>query len=303
MKWPNIKHLHYLLMLHEEQHFHRAAKRCFISQSTLSAAVQNLEEQCGNQILERDNKQFVFTSFGLDLVQQAKLLVEHASEFTQFAQTGGDWRRSVVKIGVIPTIAPFVFNDILHATQEQYPDLRLLLSEDTSANLVAQLQDGRLDAVLLALPYPTPNCKQLTLGQDPFHLVGHPAQLENLPIPFDYSALPKDSVYLLQAEHCMTDHAVSACQIAYKEQVNSLSASSIYTLLQMAQHHHGFTFIPELAKRQGILDNTPLATLPSDGSAYREIALVWRKTSQRSALFTGLAALITPFIPVPAEQK
>lgn len=303
MKWPNIKHLYYLLMLHEEQHFHRAAKRCFISQSTLSAAIQNLEELCGNQILERDNKQFVFTAFGSELVAQAKLLVEHASEFSQFAQTGGDWRRSVVKMGVIPTIAPFVFNDILDATQQQYPDLRLLLSEDTSANLVEQLQDGKLDAVLLALPYATPNCKQLILGQDPFHLVGHAQQLANLSTPFAYSTLPKESVYLLQAEHCMTDHAVSACQIAYHEQVNSLSASSIYTLLQMAQHHHGFTFIPELAKRKGVLDNTSLTTLPSDGNAYREIALVWRKTSQRSALFNTLATLISGFMPIPAKQK
>ena len=99
MQWPNLKHLHYLLVLHEEHHFHRAAKRCFISQSTLSAAVQNLEEQCANQILERDNKQFVFTSFGLDLVAQAKRLVEHADEFAKFASSGGDWQQSVVKMG------------------------------------------------------------------------------------------------------------------------------------------------------------------------------------------------------------
>jgi LysR family hydrogen peroxide-inducible transcriptional activator len=97
----------------------------------------------------------------------------------------------------------------------------------------------------------------------------------------------------------MTDHAVSACEIAYQEQVNALSASSIHTLLQMSQHHQGFTFIPELAKRQGILNNTGLTTLPSDGDAYREIALVWRNTSQRADLFNSIASILIPLMPVP----
>lgn len=288
-------------MLHEEQHFHRAAKRCFISQSTLSAAIQNLEEQVGNQILERDNKQFVFTSFGLALVERAHKLVEHAQDFTQFAETGGDWRKSVVRMGVIPTIAPFIFNDLLTSAKQAYPELQLLLSEDTSENVMAELNSGKLDLVLLALPYPTPNCRRRLIGHDPFHLVGHPEQIASLPQPFDYSTLPKDSVYLLQAEHCMTDHAVSACEIAYQEQVNALSASSIHTLLQMSQHHNGFTFIPELAKRQGILDATGLTALPSDGHAYREIALVWRNTSQRADLFNNIARLLTPFMPIPLD--
>lgn len=288
-------------MLHEEQHFHRAAKRCFISQSTLSAAIQNLEEQVGNQILERDNKQFVFTSFGLALVERAHKLVEHAQDFTQFAETGGDWRKSVIRMGVIPTIAPFIFNDLLTSAKQAYPELQLLLSEDTSENVMAELNSGKLDLVLLALPYPTPNCRRRLIGHDPFHLVGHPEQIASLPQPFDYSTLPKDSVYLLQAEHCMTDHAVSACEIAYQEQVNALSASSIHTLLQMSQHHNGFTFIPELAKRQGILDATGLTALPSDGHAYREIALVWRNTSQRADLFNNIARLLTPFMPIPLD--
>ena len=299
MKLPNLNHLSYLLMLHEEQHFNRAAKRCFISQSTLSAAIQNLEEQCGNQILERDNKHFVFTSFGLALVERAQKLVEDAQDFTQFAETGGDWRKSVLRMGVIPTIAPFIFNDLLTSAKEQYPELQLLLSEDTSANVMADLMSGKLDVVLLALPFATPNCRQRILGHDPFHLVGHPEQIANLPQPFEYSRLPKDSVYLLQAEHCMTDHAVSACEIAYQEQVNALSASSIHTLLQMSQHHQGFTFIPDLAKRQGILNNTGLTTLPSDGDAYREIALVWRNTSQRADLFNSIASILIPLMPVP----
>lgn len=299
MKWPNLKHLYYLVVLHEEQHFHRAAKRCFIGQSTLSAAIQTLEEQCASQILERDNKQFVFTVFGQQLVAQAKQLLAHAEEVSAFANTGGDWQKSSVSIGVIPTIAPFMFSGILTACETHYPAMKLALTEDTSANLVERLMDGKLDAVVLALPYPTPGCRHQVIGHDPFYLVGNEAQLNQLPQPIDFATLPKESVYLLHAEHCMTEHAVSACNLAYQEQVSRLAASNILTLLQLAHHQNGFTFIPELAKRHGILDNTELSAIPAGDNAYREIAIVWRATSQRRDLFQALAKLFAPYLPIP----
>lgn len=303
MKWPNLKHLHYLVVLHEEQHFHRAAKRCFIGQSTLSAAIQNLEEQCATQILERDNKQFVFTVFGENLVVRAKQLLSHADELTVYANTGGQWQQSTVSIGVIPTIAPFIFTDILKLTAQTYPEMNLALSEDTSANLVQQLSDGKLDAVILALPYPLPNCRQMVLGHDPFYLVGREETIAQLPKPIDFASLPRESVFLLHAEHCMTEHAVSACQIAYQEQVSHLAASNILTLLQLAQHQGGFTFIPELAKRKGILNNTQLTAVSAGDEAYREIALIWRNTSQRSEMFISLATLFAQATPIPKVVK
>ncbi|MBE1287722.1 MAG: LysR family transcriptional regulator [Alteromonadaceae bacterium] len=299
MKWPNLKHLHYLVVLHEEQHFHKAAKRCFIGQSTLSAAIQNLEEQCASQILERDNKQFVFTRFGENLVAQAKQLLSHAEEVSAYANTGGQWQQSTVSIGVIPTIAPFIFTDILTLAEHTYPQMSLALSEDTSANLVQQLSDGKMDAVILALPYPIPNCRHRVLGHDPFFLVGRQESIAHLPKPIDFASLPRESVFLLHAEHCMTEHAVSACQIAYQEQVSHLAASNVLTLLQLAQHQNGFTFIPELAKRKGILDNTQLSAVSAGDEAYREIALVWRNTSQRSEMFSSLASLFAEVMPIP----
>jgi LysR family hydrogen peroxide-inducible transcriptional activator len=299
MKYPNLKHLHYLVVLFEEQHFHRAAARCFIGQSTLSTAIQNLEEQCGQQILERDNKQFVFTSFGIELVSRARDLLQHADDFSDYASTGGDWQTSTVLLGSIPTIAPFIFSDILSNTKQAYPKLTIKLTEDTSENLVQKLSAGELDVILLALPFATPGCKQKIIGKDPFHLVGTAEALAKLPDPINYSHLPRESVYLLHAEHCMTDHAVSACQLAFKEQVNSLAASSIFTLLQMAQSQEGYTFIPELARRHGILAQTVLQVRSGDKDAYREIALVWRATSRRYALFNAIAEVLAPLIPEP----
>ena len=113
MKWPNLKHLHYLVILHKEQHFHRAAQHCHVSQSTLSTAIQNLEEQFGSQLLERDHKTFVFTPFGLELVERSKSLLTDAHELVDFAQSAGNWQAGKLKIGVIPTIAPFIFEGLI----------------------------------------------------------------------------------------------------------------------------------------------------------------------------------------------
>lgn len=298
MKWPNLKHLHYLVVLHKEQHFNRAAQHCHVSQSTLSTAIQNLEEQFGAQLLEREHKTFVFTSFGLELVERSKQLLNDASELVDFAQTAGDWQAGSLKLGVIPTIAPFVFDGVIRIVGEALPSIKLLLQEDTTANLLVQLNEGLLDLLLLALPMETPGCKQLVLGRDPFHLVAHNDLVDTLPKPMDVAALPKQSIFLLQQEHCMTGHAVSACGLQHKEQVSSLAASSLYTLVQLANSKLGFTFLPELAIDQNILAPTQLISMPSDNQAYREIGLVWRSGTTRLRLFRYLAELFAPLMPI-----
>ncbi|MFT5676903.1 MAG: LysR family hydrogen peroxide-inducible transcriptional activator [Paraglaciecola sp.] len=299
MKWPNLKHLHYLVVLHQEQHFNRAAKHCHVSQSTLSAAIQNLEEQFGCQLLERDHKTFVFTPFGLELVERSRSLLTEANELVDFAQTSGNWLAGNLKIGVIPTIAPFLFEGLIKCVKEQLPEIILHLQEDTTANLLVQLNEGMLDLLILALPMETPGCKQLVLGHDPFHLIAHSDLAETLPMPMDVSALPAKSVFLLQQEHCMTGHAVSACNLRHKEQVSSLAASSLYTLVQLANSKFGFTFMPELAIQNHILSGTQLISLPAEDMAYRELGLVWRNGTTRVRLFRKLAEMIAPLTPVP----
>ncbi|MFT2091702.1 hydrogen peroxide-inducible genes activator [Paraglaciecola sp. 2405UD69-4] len=298
MKWPNLKHLHYLVALHQEQHFHRAAQHCHVSQSTLSTAIQNLEEQFGAQLLEREHKTFVFTPFGLELVERAKTLLTDVHELVDFAQSAGNWQAGNLKLGVIPTIAPFIFESLIERVNKHLPNINLQLQEDTTANLLAQLNEGALDLLIMALPMETPGCKQLVLGHDPFHLIAHQALLESLPKPLDVAELPKESVFLLQQEHCMTGHAVSACGLKHKEQVSSLTASSLYTLVQLAKSKLGFTFMPELAIQNNILNGSPLVSLPAEDMAYREIGMVWRKGTTRVTLFRHLAGLVAPLIPI-----
>lgn len=303
MKWPNLKHLFYLVTLHQEQHFNRAAQRCHVSQSTLSTAIQNLEEQFGTQLLERDHKTFVFTPFGLELVERSRQLLNDANELIDFAQSAGNWQAGNLKLGVIPTIAPFLFEGLISCVQSQLPDISLQLQEDTTENLLVQLNEGVLDLLILALPMETPGCKQLVIGHDPFHLIAHSDMVDLLPQPMDVSALPKQSVFLLQQEHCLTGHAVSACGLQHQEQVNSLAASSLYTLVQLANSKLGFTFMPELAIQHHILSSSPLVSMPAEDKAYREIGLVWRSGTTRVRLFRYLAELIAPLMPVPVLDK
>ncbi|WP_018982698.1 hydrogen peroxide-inducible genes activator [Salinimonas chungwhensis] len=299
MKWPNLKHLHYLVTLHQEQHFHRAAHRCNVSQSTLSTAIQNLEEHFGSQLLEREHKTFVFTSLGLDVVERSKLILQEAGELVEYAQNAGNWQSGKLKLGVIPTIAPFLFEGLIGAFNAFLPDISLELQEDTTDNLLEQLKDGELDLLVLALPMETPGCKQMILGHDPFHLVAHRELTDALPDPLDISSLPKKSIFLLQQEHCMTGHAVSACGLQHREQVSSLAASSLYTLVQLANSRLGYTFIPELAINQDILKNTELTALPAEEDAFREIGLVWRSGTTRMRLFRRIGEILAPLLPQP----
>lgn len=299
MKWPNLKHLHYLVTLHQEQHFHRAAQRCNVSQSTLSTAIQNLEEHFGSQLLEREHKTFVFTSLGLDVVERAKVILQEAGELVEYAQNAGNWQRGKLKLGVIPTIAPFLFEAMLGAFNAFLPEIQLELQEDTTANLLQQLTDGSLDLLVLALPMETPGCKQMVLGHDPFHLVAHKELASQLPTPLDITSLPKKSIFLLQQEHCMTGHAVSACNLQHSDQISSLAASSLYTLVQLANSKLGYTFLPELALNQDLLKNTNLVSFPSEDEAYREIGLVWRSGTTRMRLFRRVGEILSPLLPVP----
>lgn len=299
MKWPNLKHLYYLVTLHQEQHFNKAAQRCHISQSTLSTAIQNLEEQLSGQLLERDHKTFIFTAFGLEVVERSKVILQHAGEMMDFASSAGDWQAGNLKVGVIPTIAPFIFEEMINTVTRDLPKLNLQLQEDTTENLLKQLNDGLLDLLVLALPMETPGCKQLVVGHDPFHLVAHKDTLDSLPSPINISSLPKNSVFLLQREHCMTGHAVSACGLQHAEQVSSLAASSIHTLVKLAASKMGVTFIPGMALNEKLIEDLPLNALPAETNAFREIGLVWRNGTTRMPLFRRFAEIIAPIMPIP----
>lgn len=279
----------------------RAAEKCNVSQSTLSSAIQNLEESVGQQLLEREHKAFVFTDFGEALVQRSQTLLHHTQDWLDFAQSSGDWQSGTLRLGVIPTIAPFLFEGMIMSIKQALPKIDLQLIEDTTDNLLDKLNDGLLDALVLALPMKTPGCKQLVLGNDPFYLIAHKTDAAKLSNQPNLDDLPENSIFLLQKEHCLTGHAVAACDLEYKAQVSSLSANSLHTLVSLVNSKMGYTFLPATALNSRILEGTDVLPLECEGNPSREIGLVWRMGTTRMQLFRRLAELIAPLIPEPRE--
>jgi LysR family hydrogen peroxide-inducible transcriptional activator len=292
MYLPNLKHLRYLLALYQEQNFHRAASACFVSQSTLSSAILKLEEQLNCQLIERDNKSFLFTGQGLEVVEKSRQLLVSANELVSFAKQQGDEFSGLVRIGCIPTIAPFLLTDFVNACQKTLPDLEMYLREDTTENLVKMLNNGEIDVLILALPiaHNSFHCKKV--GKDHFFMAGEHALVNKFKQTGNYQSLPEQSVFLLSSEHCLTEHAVSACRLADKARINPFSASSLSTLVQMTALHQGVTFLPKMAVNKGVGKAEKLSIEKLDKAFYREVGVLWRKTSMRNSLYNELSRIV-----------
>ena len=290
---PSLKNLYYLVNLYQEQNFNRAAKVCHVSQSTLSSGIQNLEEQLGHQLIERDHKSFIFTAIGEEVVLRSRKLLTDVDDLVDLVKHQGEPMTGDIRLGCIPTIAPFLLSRVLKHSQETYPKLTMFLKEDTTERLLDALSKGELDLLLLALPVDTSGYHSMKVGVDPFKLVLHRDLASQIIEPLDYQSLPDGSIFLLQAEHCITGHAVSACQLADSAKVNPFTATSLHTLVQMVNGKLGTTFLPQMAIDAGILNNTDLDVIQPPGEApYRDIGLVWRQTSSRISTFRTLGLAI-----------
>lgn len=297
---PSLKNLFYLVNLHQEQNFNRAAKVCHVSQSTLSSGIQNLEEQLGHQLIERDHKSFIFTAIGEEVVQRSRKLLTDVDDLVELVKHQGEPMTGDIRLGCIPTIAPFLLSKVVKHCQSTYADLTLFLKEDTTERLLDALAKGELDLLLLALPVDTSGFHRMKVGIDPFKLVVHEELTDVINEPLDYESLPDQSIFLLQAEHCITGHAVSACELANSAKVNPFAATSLHTLVQMVNSKLGTTFLPQMAIDAGILNDTELRVMQPPGEApYREIGLVWRQTSSRILTFRTLGLAIQNIL----EQK
>ena len=292
-KLPNLKHLNYLVALDKFQHFNKAAEACFVSQSTLSSAIVKLEQQLSCQLLERDHKRFIFTHHGKQVAELARQLLLNANEFTTYAQQQSCRNGGNINIGCIPTIAPFLLTDLVKVCQKELPNLEMYLREDTTENLLIQLEQGEIDCAILAFPIVKNNFDSRVLGQDDFYIAGDETLVNRFKVSSDYQSLPEKSVFLLNKEHCLTEHAVSACKLADASLINSFSASSLATLVQMTAFHRGITFLPEMAVNKGVGKLEGLLIEPMKGEVYRDIGMVWRKTSMREDVFMSLADVIS----------
>jgi LysR family hydrogen peroxide-inducible transcriptional activator len=281
MRLPTLKQLQYFLALTETGHFGRAAELCFVSQSAFSNAIQELESTLGAELVDRTNRNVTITATGQEVAVQARLVVADAESLVDIARGRDDPLTGELRLGVIPTIAPFVLPGVLPKLRKQYPELKLLLTEDQTERIYRRLMDGELDVLLLALPWSMKSVEEFPLFRDPFCLACREGTDRVDPEHYRFNRLDTDSVLLLEDGHCLRDHALAACKIRGTEKVRRFGASSLLTLIEMVDADLGITFLPEMARDSTLLRSTRVRLYPMDERSYRTIGLVWRKGSRR----------------------
>jgi len=284
---PTLRQLQYLVAVHDHRHFGRAAEACFVTQSTLSAGIQELEKLLGRALLERSRQGIRFTPPGKEIVERARGVLREAEEIAGIAQAAGRPLSGELTMGVIPTIAPFLLPRVLPELRRAYPELKLYLREETSQQACDALHRGTLDCVLLALPFPCGDIETELLFDDELLLALSEKDAQALPLLVPPAAINSD-LLLLEDGHCLTDHSLAACGRSAPR--SAMLGTSIHTLVQMVDNGLGLTLVPKMAVDAGILDGTSLVSreLDSDHAA-RHIALVWRRRSPREAEFKLLA--------------
>jgi len=283
---PSLRQLQYLDALAASLHFGRAAAACNVTQSTLSAGIKELETTLGAALVDRTRRSVLLTPLGRDTVARARVLIEQASDLLTAVRAGAEPLSGTLRLGVIPTIAPFLLPQALRRLRRKYPRLKLYLREERTAILVEELQSGRLDLVLLALPCDCGAADRLTLFRDPFLLAcppDHPlAKLKRVPP----ERIAQEPLLLLEDGHCLRDQALAACGRVDRHRIEPFAATSLHTLVQMVENGLGITLLPKLALDSGLLRGTRLVTRPIEGEdAHRVIGLAWRQGSGRRPEF------------------
>lgn len=288
---PSVRQLRYFVALEELGHFGRAAGACFVSQSAFSVAIRDLEQLLGASLVERTNRRVTITPLGREIATQARLCLGDIESLVLMAREHGHLLSGPLRLGVIPTIAPFLLPTALPRIRRKFPRLQLYIREGLTAALVEELMQGTLDLLLLALPQPLQGAEVMPLFRDRFLLACREGTQLVDPRHFAVGRLPPESVLLLEEGHCMREHALSACRLRNRDKLSRFAATSLHTLLEMVDGDLGITFVPEMAVNSALLKHTRIRTWPLAEASSREIALCWRTSSVRGQEFRQLGEL------------
>ena len=290
---PTIKQLQYLIALSDQLSFTRAAQACFVTQSTLSAGLKELETVLATQLVERDRQSVLMTPTGEDVARRARAIVAATQDLAERAARTLLPMSGQLRLGVIPTVAPFLLPRFLPLLRERYAELRLALREDLTASLLARLEDGQLDFALIALPYATGRLIVETLFDDALCVVGR--RDDPLLAPSSIAVTPafSERLLLLEEGHCLREHALYACGQALAPGRNGIEATSLLTLVQMVESGLGVGLIPQMAIDSGLTRSPALAERPlAPPAPKRTIALVARRSTSRLTEFEALAEVM-----------
>ena len=290
---PSLRQLKYLVAVAQHLSFTKAAESCFVSQSTLSTGLKELEQTMGTQLIERDRQNVSVTPVGEEVVARAVKLLAGAEDLLEFTQNTGHAMTGTIKLGVIPTIAPFLLPQVLPKIRDEYHDLKITLREDLTANLLQRVLDHQLDFALIALPYPTEGLLVKELYGDEFWLTAFPDEPALKAPEVKVPAALAERLLLLEEGHCLREHSLRACRQKEAASAYGIEATSLLTLVQMVEAGLGVALLPEMAIKSGILNNTSLMARPlAPPAPKRGIALVARQTTARIDEFMAIANII-----------
>lgn len=297
----NLREIKYILAVADARHFGRAAENCFVSQPTLSGQIKKLEEELGVVLFERTNRSVEITPIGQTILHHARLLLEQAEAIERVARAHQDPLDGPLRIGAIPTLSPYLVPLLLVPLKRQYPQLRLVLSEELTESLLARLQRHDLDAALLATPVDQPELAQAPLFEEPFWLA-HP---RNHPLYFKDEISAQDlteiELLLLAEGHCLTHQVMEVCHLRerpHQGEMADLRAASLETLLQLVGAGFGCTLVPALAIRGGwMTDSGIIARRLEQPDAFRRISLVYRRSFPRPQALAAFASVLLAQLP------
>lgn len=281
---PTLRQLQYLVALGDTGSFSRAAEACHVTQPTLSAGIKELEDLLGVKLAEREPRGAKLTHAGHLAVERANALINDAHSLVQSVQSAGALLTGPFHLGAIPTIAPFVLPATVRAVSDSYPQLRLYLHEEKTQRLIDQLRTRTLDAALIAMPWDAPGIEMLPLFDDEFLFAAppsHPLSKKNGLEPEDLSG---EDLLLLEDGHCLRDHALAICRMKTGQEMGSVAATSLGTLVNMIAGGLGVSVLPRLATDNGLSIGPDIAlrefVTPVIG---RQIGIAWRTGSPREA--------------------
>ncbi len=290
----NLRDLEYLVAVGEHGHFGRAAEACFVSQPTLSTQIKKLEGELGVELVERNPRRVFLTAAGEQVAARARAMLRDAESIRAIARHAADPEAGSVRLGVFPTLGPYLLPHVVPAIHERYPRLELLLVEEKTDEILARLRDGKLDAGVLALPLPGDGLERQPLFEEDFLLAvpaGHP--LAGVEGPVDLSVLAGERLLLLEEGHCLRDQALSVCRTGGASEREGFRATSLETLRQMVAAGVGVTLLPELSVLPPVPESPDVRLLRfTDPEPRREIAMVRRPGNVHRDLLEGIAGLI-----------
>lgn len=291
----NLRDLRYLVAVADLRHFGKAAEACYVSQPTLSTQIKKLEEFLGVQLIERNNKQVMLTPVGAEVVERARRVLHQVDDLIELCRASRDPLSGEIRLGFIPTIAPYLLPYLVPVLRERLPRLKPYLYEDQTARLVERLRRGEVDAALMAVPVDAPDLRYVELFAEPFLLalpVDHPLTAKERVTLDD---LKEHRLLLLDEGHCLRDQALDICNMAGVRHEDEFRATSLETLRQMVASGAGITFLPELAAHANAANpNAAAIALRRFESPQprRQMALYWRKGSAREAAVEAIGQLI-----------